>query len=485
MKPNLLLAVALVVVSFSGCLADEGLGLSTNPTNTEEPASTVVVEPEKGVYVAENRGILRGLVVNDAGLGIRDARVSILGTDLFQATDARGTFQFDNLTVGEKVVRAELEGFQHAENTTTVRPGNITNITLLLLPNSDTGAGYRPHLHDYWGDATELKIMDDDVDLRKHTKSRGGAGGTQTQQAASAFTYSAQNSTGNMYRIPLPGDGDPLALIFPGTKEVTITITWTQQAFTGTKVMLAYRPPTSQPETLLARQGSGSTWKIPVTPDMWDTGHQWYSLWAFYVSTYQDPNADGTNFRPGIINGNFHVTVKLTKGELLAEPGHVNFWENGDTLSLHAHTGPAGVCDNAWHVVDREWPSCRVTPQHIVPPGTAKLRVEIKWTYGTYEGTPALDFIVVYRDASLNPWMTGTHEFKPATCTGTGQTRVCEIPVKASETDAYYQKRSTWAFTYAVKDHHTDSYDPEVRNLRFTMDILAYKDPTYGGAGGA
>ncbi|HLE48003.1 MAG TPA: carboxypeptidase-like regulatory domain-containing protein, partial [Candidatus Thermoplasmatota archaeon] len=479
-KLGIVVAVAFAAASFSGCLSDDGVGIQANPLASEEPASSVVVEPEEGVFVAENRGILRGSVLNDAGLAVPGARVLILDSDHFMETTREGSFQFENVTVGEKLVRAEADGYQAAENRTEVRAGNITNLTLYLLPLSDTGAGYRPHIHDYWGDKTELTIMDDDVDLRTQTKSRGGAGGTQTQQALSSVTYSAQNSSGNMYRIPLPGDGDPLALVFPGTKDIAITITWTQQAFTGYKVGISFRPPTTQPETFLQRQTSGSTWKIGVTPDMWDTGHQYYSLWAFYVYTFQDAAGDGTNFRPGIINGNFHVTVKITKGEILAEPAHPDFWANGDEIEINNHDN-LGDCNNAYHTIDRDWPSCKITPKGLVPPGTMKLNIEMKWTYGTYEGTPPMDLVLIYRDATQNPWTTPVPEFKVAKCNGTGQTRTCEVTTKPGETDAYYQRRSTWVFTYAVKGYEHEDYDPEPRALKLSVRIVAIKDPAYGG----
>ncbi|MBI2078965.1 MAG: hypothetical protein HYT80_11450 [Euryarchaeota archaeon] len=335
-----------------------------------------------------------------------------------------------------------------------------------------------------------VDIMDHDMDLRQNTGQVGGAGGTQTQRTISGVTYSLQNTTtdSNKFRIRLPGEGDPPALIFPGTKEIKVKITWAAPAFTGYKVGIGWRLPGLTQHTWLARQVSGSTWTIGVTPDMWDSGHQWYTLWEFYVYTHQDPAADGTNFRPGIITGNIHVKITVVKGEILPEPPHPKFWESGDTIEVSTHENVIDCSQYSYRLIERDY--CRLYLRNgprIIPPGTGKLRIEMKWNYGTYEGTPTSDLIAVYKPSNMNPWTTPVNEFLPASCTGTGQTRLCEITVKPGEADAYYQKSSSWYFTYAVKGHHEETGDQEFRPFKFTMHILAIKDPSFDEdrAGGA
>lgn len=469
----------VAVLVFSGCVEPAG------PAATSSGGSTGDVEVSPGVVVASDKGAVAGTVVNDAGFALKGVHVSLLGSTFFGKTEKDGSFRFVNVTAGTWRLRVEATNFQSYENDTLVRAGNVTTVHVVMVPIEETGAGYRPHVHDFWLDQTEKTIMDQEVDLRKTTRNTGGVGGTSTQQTLSSVTYSAQNNSDNIYRIPLPGNGDPPALIFPGTKEVQVTVSWTQSAFTGTRVGLHYRTAGVGDTVWAGWKGSTQTWKIPVVPEGWDTGHQRFSLWEFWVRPYQDPN-EGANFRPGIINGNFHIKVVVVKGEIMAEPGHEDFWAAGDTYLVNKPEDRLGECNSAYHLTDRSWGSCKFAPKNIVPPGTAKLVLESAWTYYQADGTASGDLVVVYRSPAQNPWTTHITEFQVATCQPPQAQKVkCEIVLKKGETDAFYQKRSMWSFSMAARGHEKDQIDYEPRTFTFRLTVDAIKDPTYAGAGEA
>lgn len=470
-------ALTVLVLVVSGCVEPSGSAASTSG------GSSAVVEATTGIFLKPGAGIVAGTVVNDAGFALKDVHVALVGSDFFGKTKKDGSFEFVNVSAGSWRLRVEASQFQSHEEDLVVRAGNVTKAHVVMVPVEETGAGYRPHVHDFWLDQTEKTIMDEDVDLRKTTRNTGGVGGTSTQQTLSSVTYAAQNSSDNLYRIPLPGNGDPPALIFPGTKEVQVTVSWTSSSFTGTKVGLHYRTAGVGDTVWAGRKASGETWKISVVPEGWDTGHQRFSLWEFWVRPYQDPN-DGANFRPGVINGNFHVKVVVVKGEIMAEPGHEDFWAAGSTYNVNKPEDRLGECNNAYHLTDRSWGNCKLAPKNIVPPGTAKLVLESAWTYYQADGTASGDLVVVYRSPAQNPWKTHITEFQVATCQPPQAQKVkCEIVLKKGETDAFYQKRSMWSFSMAARGHEKDPLDYEPRTFTFRLTVDALRDPAYAGAG--
>lgn len=473
--------LVLLLVGFSGCVADE----VPTAVGSTGASSTEVVEPSPGVKVASDRGVVQGHVYNDAGLGLNGVRVLLVGTEFSATSNRTGWFQMVNTSVGEWTLRGEAKGFQAYESPLKVEAAKITAVNMTMVPLEETGAGYRPHVHDFWGEELQKTIMDDDVDLRKTTRNTGGLGGTSTQQSLSSVTYAAQNNSDNVYRIPLPGNGDPPALIFPGTKEVQVTVSWTSSAFTGTRVGLHVRTAAPGDAVFVGWRPSSGTWKVPVVPEGWDTGHQRFSLWEFWVRPYQDP-ADGANFRPGVINGNFHVKMVVVKGDILAEPAHEDFWAAGDSIIVNKPEDRLGECNNAYHLTDRSWGSCKFAPKGIVPPGTGLVKLEAAWTYYQADGTASGDLVVVYRSPAQNPWTTHITDFQIAKCAPpTGQKVKCEISLKPGETDAFYQKRSMWSFSMAARGHEHDDIDYEPRTFTFRLQVEAVKDPAYAGAGDA
>lgn len=130
--------LALLVVA-AGCFG----GATTNLASGAGDGA--LIEPRPGVRFAADRGALLGQVLDDGGLAVRGARVSLLGTDEFRDTDAEGGFRFLNLSAGEFRVQAFSPGFIANETLVGISAGNITDLVLYLLPDAGRGAGYTPH----------------------------------------------------------------------------------------------------------------------------------------------------------------------------------------------------------------------------------------------------------------------------------------------------------------------------------------------------
>jgi hypothetical protein len=468
-----------LMLLFGGCI---GSATKATPlgTGADEPVSSTFVEAEPGVLVAENRGLLRGTVYNDASLGVPGARIAILQTSLFAISDAAGAFRIDNVTLGDHVVRVEIQGYQAAENQTRIMGGKVSQVDFYLVPLERTGAGYRPHLHDYWGAQTEITIMDADQDFTK-PETTSTVGGSTPYQVNAMLVYPNQNNTAGDMRIRIPGDADPPALIYPGTKEIRVTITWTQSQSTVQKVGLKYIAPNtpSNQVNVLGRNPSGAPWKIAVTPEMTDTGHQAFTLWTFYMYPFQDPLVDGANWRPGAILGTFHVTIVVVKGELGPEPSHEDFWAGKDEIVIMDGTSGTS-CNSAYRMAERGSNPCQLRPPRIVPPGTQKLQVTFTWKYAVQDAVAANDLQLQWRTAAQNPWTTKVTDWGYAEPKASGvQTRTYEITLKPGETDAFYQKRSLWSFTSVVKGHEKDEQEYEPRAHTITLRVLAIKDPTF------
>jgi len=78
-------------------------------------------------------GIVRNAQTRDP---VANARVSIVGTNLFALTDDHGYYAFDNVPAGTYDVRVQVSGFQSVIFTNQqVRPGLPTTVDFRLRPS--------------------------------------------------------------------------------------------------------------------------------------------------------------------------------------------------------------------------------------------------------------------------------------------------------------------------------------------------------------
>jgi hypothetical protein len=481
-----ILPILFATLALGGCLGGGGQeGHFLAPVSgTDEPISTVVVEAEPGLQVAENRGALRGYVRSDANLSVSKAHLSLAGTDLFADTNQTGEFLFVNISAGVYTVFVQADGFEPSETQWTVRNGNVTIAFIFLLPKTETGAGYRPHIHDYWGDKTELTMMDQDVDF-----SAGQSSGNYAYEPYYARTYCANancsdNGGNPKWRFTLPEGGDVPGLILPGTKEVEVTFSWTSSQSTLTKMGFLYKHAATTKFNFTPEHASGKPWTIQITPEMADTGHQRFTLWALAAYTANSASASTTTWQPNLVLGTVHVKVLVRKADVWVEPAHQDYWQGKDSMVVRN----ASVVDTRTQVVVTDGSrayggySYRLPAGKLVPPGTNHVKIVFTWKYATAPGVGDQDYVLTWRTADQHPFYTPSSQYRRAAPTKTGDhTKTYEFDVKPEQTDAFYQRFSSWIFlpSPAGQENDPNLVDKNYGGISFTLEVTVSKDPAY------
>lgn len=480
--------LAAVAMVSSGCLTGERPAAEALAGSTEEPVSTRSVEVEPGVFVPENRGHLRGTVINDAGFPLADARASLLGTSLFQDSNADGMFLFENLTAGPYELSVQRENYEAIVRDLEVVAANITDVEVVLVPLSSVGGEAREHVHDLWGDRPEVILMDADVDL--NAPSSNPASGALHKYPATA-TYKANTNATNhndnfRFRIVAAGGGDP-PIIFPGTKELRVTFSWTQENIRLPKLglVILHRNSSGKP-TWFPPKASGETWTLGVTPGMPDLGHDLVSDWSFFVYNPNDYR-QAPNWSPGLILGPLHVKLVLVKGDLYLEPPHPRFWQGGDVLQIRNVSQPyrANVGDRS------EGDGTMVAkPGAVIPPGTGKMRIEF-WYYcpDALNNTAAdHEWVLTWRTASQPRRTTPLSEYKrsPPVQEGKGF-KVYEFDVDPTDVDQFYRSTSRWSWTPSLKGQENSNsmsgHEWEMdrtRGITVAINVWITRDASYG-----
>lgn len=458
------------------------LGAGCVGADPPKPAATTeatdLVEPSPGVQIRSDRGAIQGVVFDDKAFPVKGARVSLLGTDYFMDTDPNGEFLFVNLTIGSFDIAANVEYFQAYNAKVDVVAGNVTRHDIQLVPVEDAGAGYRPHIHDYWLGLNERTIMDRDVDFRDVQKG-SEFGGPPYNYVVWGAAYPSINTT---MSLDVPSTPEDPRLIYPATREIIVSITWDVTKSTVQSVGLEYVTANGKLGKF-GRQASPATFKIAVNAaEMTDRGHQWFTLWDFRVymgTTTTTGENQGANTRPALLYGAFHASIKVVRGELLPEPPHVDHWKGqGQKVLLNYTTVNVR---SSTDVVDR---TVYAGPKldAIVPPGTKTLKILFAWEYDQLNGTaPALpDQVLTWKTAADDPKLTRAEHYRTGPAKDSGpQWKRYEIDVKPADCDAFYQSRSLWKFLPATKDFERDSHDFDLRPSKVRMQVIAVRDPAF------
>ena len=413
------LAIGLaLVMGLAGCLSSKG---PAPPLETEDPN---VVVTREGDTVAADHGAVRGKVLSDAGFPVEGARVILEGTAYSATTNETGEFVFGNVTVGPFNLHVQSEHFQAFSTRIDVRAGETTVVTITLVPPEGRGAGYRPHLHDNWGDKTEIVLMDHDVNPRR---------ACDDYQATSVYSkafvcvlWAAFVGLNSSFEYPLPDIDGQDPIIYPGTKEIRVTISWDRPAdATYQRLGFAFKHANMTAAAAviaLPAKPSGETTVVTLRPDMPDFGHQRWSFWHFFVHAGKvlgDP--------PDYPIGPIHVKMVIVKGEIAPEPEHRDFWGENKTLTLRTG-GNLQQCT----IFGRDHPygcSLLLPAKVLVPPGSVRMRMDLWWNHTTH---PAInkDIKLRWRSADQHP-STWTPQMKTATATASGHHfKVYEIPLE-------------------------------------------------------
>ena len=101
-----------------------------------------------------------GRVFDYRHYAVAQAHVILLGTPLFTSSDDNGEFSFSGIKPGDYRLRVDKAEQRPYEGPVPVKAGAVTRVEVQLMPLAALGEGdYKPHLHDYWGDRTEVPLV--------------------------------------------------------------------------------------------------------------------------------------------------------------------------------------------------------------------------------------------------------------------------------------------------------------------------------------
>lgn len=434
-------------------------------------AAAAPVEVEPGLIVAADKGVLDVLVVNDAGLVVQGARVSLVGTDHFEDTNTSGLVRFINVTAGDHTLIVQSTGFQPHQQPVQVQAANITLAEVVLLPDSSRGAGYVPHVHDYWGERTEHILMDEAVDI---TQPSGDYSVHPVYDLVLNMVVRPNNNNDYKIRVPTLDDGTP-NLVYPGAGEVRVTFRWETTDTQIEELRLRYSPPAADSVTLEPKR-SGETWSIPVTPVTMDYGHQQQTEWDFWIKWDNVPT-EGATYRPAVNVGEIDVEIVIIKGsDPPLEPPHPDFWADGDVLLLRSADD-----ELVWQYPDRSRAGSSMLfflpDETIVPPGTTMLRFVFTWRYdGAAHGT-ILDqeHTVIWRTAAHSPYAHFPEWDRHEPAVTGDHMKEFHVELAPGEADEFYQRESWWTWSPGRVGAEDETLDPSPSVRRFTLEVTAYR----------
>lgn len=508
MRPVLrLLTATLVVFALAGCSsAPKGTsGAAGGEVVVDANGHSVVVEPPSNRTVntpqgavAENRAIVYGRAHDSGNLSVAGARIDILGTPLSTRTGADGSFKFNQAPVGVFRARVEASGFAVLEQEFTTHAGKETRVDLPLQVNALLGAGYAPHLHDFWGRNTERVLMDDVVPIYDDLPGTFAGDhhdllGTTTAATVPTCTKSVTRSNfGCPWEFFLPNSADQLPqTVWPGTRQVTFKLTWDsgpQDNLPKVGILLRHAAlANAKPDIDLGAVANGGTLTYDLKyANQTDNGHQLFTAWVFKLYVANDLESP-TSWSPSVGQAGIGVKMTIFKGSLGLDPGHRDFWEANTSAvvgnpSYTYAPNAAGPQDasatDSYHVFAlASDPHNRI---NIIAPGTQKLDVKITWTYR--EGTTplpdlGLKYKFTYRTADQYPRDTPASAYKtPKLLDSAAGMLHYEIPVTPTEWDGFYQEKSLWGFRWSEDDPLPYN---EILLTQFHIAVTAFKDPNF------
>jgi hypothetical protein len=471
-----LVTALLVAAALAGCAAP------AKPSGTADPSGLGgTVRQTVGddvVDTAGRTGLIDGIVINENGAVLRGAYVSVLKTSLSTTTSSSGQFLFKDVPIGERTLRVDLEGYRSLEAKVDVLEGKATNVEIVLDDVEDRGAGFREHVHDLWGDATEMELFNEPLTL------------SAAASCAAAAVLELGAKSGGCWDIPfrLPGN----RIVPPGTRELVVTVHWEKTDHLKT-VDLTYTPANVTLSGKLDRLKPGDSRPILMQPTMNDHGHSRYSVWAFTLLVHPKL-ADVVSFTEDNFYKQFvgpvRVKIVALKGIVLPEPAHARYWSEGPQLQLlggnHQHKVnqvPAQT-RNAQQSLCSVGSACfNITSGMIVPPGTTRLLVTLEWDWSVAQaGTAAKEKRLAIRTAATNPSTVSLADlWVPTPKEASAKKAEYELALNDDMPDAFYQKRSMWIFFVGNRgEERATEYRPDCLSAcggdLFRLTVVAVND---------
>lgn len=260
------------------------------------------------------------------------------------------------------------------------RPGSGTDGAIRITNPSDfsylanRSGEYRPHVHDYWGGATELELLRQPFELRLGPRNDCNPSGP-----LEAF------ETKNCASLQLP-EG---LTVFPGTRWVNVTIHWTAGGGASPAVHLGWTAADHRSNGTFGHVADGARLTIPTNESLNDVPHARLTRWAFLLY------ADGDQ---GTVSGDARIVIARPPGELPVSPPAPDRWRNATVLTLLDVHGPLFEAFTAGAVLrPGDQPPLFIVPKTppVVPIETDRLTVRFHYNSTSPEAfqyTPRLGF---------------------------------------------------------------------------------------------
>lgn len=439
----------------------------------EAPAKETVATPAGKVAV--NKGLIIGQVHDAANFSVAGASVALLGTERATTTSWQGEFRFENATPGAFDLRVEAAGFAAKEQRVEVKAGQEARVDITLLPRAGVDVGMAPHIHDYWGSATQWTLMDEVVAMPEQRPELKGT----------TALLRPNNGANWPFVIPEQEQNRP-ATIWPGTKEIRFTLSWPTEPendLPNAGIELQ-SPLMDDPMTLGYVPNGGTLTYVLDSANETDLGHQGWTSWLFWLDVDNSLAGDPTGWEPALGWEGVHVKMEILKGNLTLELAHRDFWMDTEMLPIgdqvrgcHPNTGvPPSEADQT----TGPW----ICPIHqskedgavnIIPPGTKKIQVAFGWTHAN--GPLPFTYSLTYRTAGMDPVATTAAQFRtPTVVARTASSVLYEIELEPGDADGFYQARSAWVFKWWWDDNpgYQTGYP-----VKFQLAVTAFKDPAY------
>lgn len=319
----------------------------------------------------------------------------------------------------------------------------------------------RPHVHDYWGGALSIILLDEDVPVmlaHNHFFDEP----PREEHTHGCDEKLASDSQGGSRKFSLP-EG---MIVLPGTEQLSFLIDWSDATITG--VRLLYRPANTHDLVDAGLVTNGRAIRVAATQDMTDAGHATRTSWVFFLCADGDPPVD-------LAEGSVHVNLIATRGEELPlEPPHPDHWKNGLQIELANLTAVRNGATAA-NKGDAAWLILPVEHGHIIPPETKRVRahVSVDDHAPTADALP-LDVTLYYRDSSVPEWI-----YKTVNVTQ----REFIIDVDHNMVDGPYAEHTNWDFWLRLSSPQPTATpagvmsQPRVIDATVAVHLLAERDP--------
>lgn len=460
----------LATAALSGCI--DG-GEPRGPGSGSVKAS---LAPARGLVLEAGFGAVAGVVQEPGPWPLGDAVVRVLGTRGVATSDGAGKFLLVNVPAGTWVLRADREDFVSVEAEIGIRAGNVTDVTVTMVPLRDLGLDGHPHAHDQWGDETRFELSESDVTIRMDSVQDLSGSPVASPGCINEFPLLLANACSQFFPLENPELEDWQRIVRPGTDEVEVVVTWDESANRVDGVGVAFSSSARPAFMPLYPRASGVPTHVRTSWEMADAGHQHYTNWQFllYVPTNSGAGVNAVASVGQVYLKPFHVEIILHKGIVPLEPAHRDFWGDEEALPVLVADTITEVCfvDTCVKTYPAEYTGWR--PENLTAPGTRWLDVALRWTYAGLEPLPE-EWGLVYKPANV-PYSSDFVGYR--TLEGgdrAGQLVTWRLAVEPGEADGFYQKASQWLW---LLDDGVDGSESVVMGKpSFYLSLTAHRGP--------